>query len=122
MSRPAIQVLAWGIYLAVLTIILWIWWPNWLSVVQLGSAAVLVVLIAVLFTVAHRGGALGDAGAQAREVRVLPELSVGTVVIAIGLCGMLYGSEFGLFLVLINAGIVVLGLARLMSELRAEKP
>lgn len=115
MSRPAVQVLAWGIYLAVLTIILWIWWPNWLSVVQLGSAAVLVALIAVLFTVAHRGG-------DSREVRVLPEMSVGAVVIAIGLCGMLYGSEFGLFLVLISAGIVALGLARLITELRAERP
>ncbi|MGZ4202137.1 MAG: hypothetical protein ACXVRH_08775 [Thermoleophilaceae bacterium] len=120
MSRPGVQVLLWGTYLAVLTVILWIWWPNWLSVVQLGSAAVFVALVAILFTVAHRGGPLGDTKPEPTELRVLPDMSVGAALIAIGLCGMLYGSEFGLFLVLICAGIVALGVARLVSELRRE--
>jgi hypothetical protein len=120
-SRPAVQVLAWAVYLTVLTVILWIWWPHWLSVAELGGAAVVTALIAVVFTLAHRGGQLGDTPYEARELRSLPDLSVGPAIVAIALCGMLYGAEFGLFLVLICGGLLALGLVELAAELRTER-
>jgi uncharacterized BrkB/YihY/UPF0761 family membrane protein len=112
-NRPWVQVLMWGTYLAVLTIILWIWWPHWLSVLQLGLAAIVVALIAVGFTLFHRRRA------YSREVRRLSDISPGTVLVAIGLAGMLYGAEFGLFLVLIGGGIAVAGVAQLVVERRS---
>jgi hypothetical protein len=41
------------------------------------------------------------------------------VLVAIGLAGMLYGAEFGLFLVLIGGGIAVAGVAQLVVERRS---
>lgn len=114
MNRAHVQLLAWATYLAVLTVILWIWWPHWLSVTQLGSAAVTTAVIALIFLVA----------ARRRPVRDEPpprDLSVGAALTAIALCGMLYGAEFGVFLVLICAGLLVLGLVQLWKELRADR-
>jgi hypothetical protein len=119
-NRPAVQLLVWATYLAVLTVILWIWWPHWLSVVELGGAAVITALIAILFTLAHPRGAAGD-GAAPEDRRPSRDLSVGSVLIAIALCGMLYGAEFGFSLVLICAGLLVLGVVQLANELRAER-
>lgn len=112
MNRPTVQVLAWGTYLAVLTVILWIWWGHWMSVLQLGGAAIVIWLIAVGFALTHRRQS------HSREERRLPDVSPGTVLIAIGLAGMLYGAEFGLFLVLICGGIAAFGVAQLLIEFR----
>ena len=121
MNRPWVQVLAWGIYLAVLTIILWIWWPHWLSVVQLGSAAIATVLIAFGFVLIYRQGKLGATPKAGRERRVLADVSPGAALTGIALAGMLYGAEFGFFLVLICAGLLMLGVVQLGIELRAER-
>ena len=118
MNRAAVQVLAWGIYLAVLTVILWIWWPHWLSVVQLGGAAACTALIALAFVLIYRRG---DRPPRAPERRLLPDLSPGAAITGIALAGMLYGAEFGFFLVLICAGLLALGLAQLGIELRSER-
>jgi hypothetical protein len=120
-NRAWVQVLAWGIYLAVLTVILWIWWGHWLSVVQLGSAAVATGLIALAFVLVYRQGRLGHTPKAGRERRMLADLSPGAALTGIALCGMLYGAEFGFFLVLICGGLLVLGLAQLGIELWGER-
>ena len=121
MNRPWVQVLAWGTYLATLTIILWIWWGHWLSVLQLGSAAIAAVLIALAVVLVYRQGKLGATPKAGRERRVLADVSPGAALTGIALAGMLYGAEFGFFLVLICAGLLVLGVAQLGIELRAER-
>ena len=121
MNRPWVQVLAWGSYLAILTVILWIWWGDWLSVLQLGSAALVTWLIAFAFVVTYRQGRLGATPRAGRERRVLADVSPGAALTGIALAGLLYGAEFGFFLVLISAGLLVLGLVQLGIELRAER-
>jgi hypothetical protein len=120
-NRPAVQVLSWAIYLAVLTIILWIWWGHPLSLEELGGAAVVTALIAIVFTLAHRRGPVGDEPYEVGERRVLPDISFGAALIGIALSGMLYGAEFGLFLVLICGGLLIVGLAQVLIELRDER-
>lgn len=48
--------------------------------------------------------------------RLLPDLSYSTIAVAVGAAMMLNGVAFGLWLVLIGAGLVVLGLGGLARE------
>ena len=60
---------------------------------------------------------------DALSVGLLGGAAVAAWAVAGGfaLAGMLYGAEFGFFLVLISAGLLALGLGRLAAELRAER-
>jgi hypothetical protein len=117
MRRAALTVALWGAFLAVLTTALWIWFPDALSVGLLGGAAVAAWAVAGGFALAVRRWSRDDLG----DARALPEVSAGAAVTAVALAGMLYGAEFGFFLVLISAGLLALGLGRLAAELRAER-
>jgi hypothetical protein len=113
-NRAAVQVLIWAGWLSLLTIILWIWWGEILNTGELAAAAIVTALIA-------GGAALVARRPRAEEVRRLPEMSAGTVLIALALCGMLFGAEFGLFFVLICAELLAVGVAVLVRELRSER-
>jgi hypothetical protein len=109
MNRPAVQVLLWAGYLAALTIVLWVWWPERLNVGELGAAAIATAAIALVVMLEGRRRPSGRPHA-ARDV------SAGAALVAIALCGMLFGAEFGLFLVLICAGLLAMGLSILWRE------
>ena len=117
MNRGPVQVLIWAGWLGLLTIILWIWWGELLNTGELAAAALATAAIAGVYALFHRG----HGHDQPTEVRMLPDVSVGAAVTSIGLCGMLFGAEFGFFLVLICAGVTALGVGRLAVELSSER-
>jgi hypothetical protein len=110
-TRGWVQVLLWAGYLAVLTIVLWVWWGDRLNVGSLGAAAIVTAAIALL------AAALGRRRPR-QGAHVEPDLSVGASIVGIALSGMLFGAEFGLFLVVICAGLLVAGVAILWNERR----
>jgi hypothetical protein len=116
-NRPAVQVLIWAGWLTLLTVILWIWWGEILNTGELAGAALLTAAVAAGYAFFHRGRRQDEPS----EVRMLPDVSVGATVTALGLCGMLFGAEFGLFFVLICAGVTAVGVGRLAVELVSER-
>jgi hypothetical protein len=76
-----------------------------------GATIVLAVVLAVT--------GLGESAPP--RVLALPELSPPTVCVALGFVGMALGAVWGLWLVLIAAGFVLVGLAGVARELRAQR-
>jgi hypothetical protein len=111
MSRGWVQVLIWAGWLTALTILLWVWWGEEMNVASLGSAALATAAIGVFVALLNRRR-------PRQEARVERDFSVGASIVGIALCGMLFGAEFGLFLVLICAGLLVAGLGVLWNERR----
>jgi hypothetical protein len=115
MNRGWVQVLVWAGWLTALTILLWVWWGEELNVGSLASAAIGTALIGVAVALLNRR--------RTSERRYVsePDVSVGAALIGIALSGMLFGAEFGLFLVLVCAGLLVAGVAVLVAERRGER-
>ncbi|HEX8855324.1 MAG TPA: hypothetical protein VF752_06955 [Thermoleophilaceae bacterium] len=123
MRRAAIPLLAWAVLLTCSAVGLWIYSHSWLNATLISAAAALTYLIALGFVIRHRR--MPDAS-EARahpelSVRALPDLSFGSALIGIAIATMIFGAEFGLFLVYIGLGLLLFGVARLIFELRAER-
>jgi hypothetical protein len=104
-SRPAVVFLVWAAFLGVLALVLLAWTQSALmNGLLFGAAAGTVVL--ALFAL------------RAREPRrrTVPDLSLATALTAIGVALAVAGSAVGTWLVLIGAGLLVLGLAGLIRE------
>lgn len=95
-----------GLVLAVVAIIGWIWSEDVLPPAVFTGQAVACFAIAVF--IARRE--LAD------RARAIPDLSYATVAVGLGACAMLNGVAFGLWLVLIGAGITAFGLGGLVRE------
>lgn len=106
MTRPAVWLAAVGCVLAVVAIIGWIWSEDVLPPAVFTGQAIACIAIAVF--IARRE--LSD------RVRALPDLSYATVAVGLGASAMLSGVAFGLWLVLIGAGITAFGLGGLVRE------
>ena len=115
MSRAPLPLLAWAALLAGLAAMLWIWTGDAIPIGMLGGAAVMTLLITAAYALRHRGRAPPE------ERRAVPDVSLGATAAAIALAAMAYGAVFGLFLVFIGAGVLVLALARIALELRSER-
>jgi peptidoglycan/LPS O-acetylase OafA/YrhL len=107
-----------GVLLLVLTGVLIAFGPgDWLGYLELGGAACGAILIAALGIAAERRAARPDD----RGLRRLPDLSLPTVLVVIGVAVALDGLAFGLWLILIGLLIVLLGGAALVRELTDER-
>ena len=95
-----------GLVLSVVAIIGWIWSEDVLPPAVFTGQAVACFAIAAF--IARRE--LAD------RVRAIPDLSYATVAVGLGACAMLNGVAFGLWLVLIGAGITAFGLGGLVRE------
>jgi hypothetical protein len=104
-SRPSVVLLVWAGMLAALGLLLLGWTTKPLLLGLLFGAAALTAILAVL---AWRG--------RAPERRVVPDVSVATVLVALGLALLVTGTAFGLWLILIGAGISVVGLVAVARE------
>jgi hypothetical protein len=111
--------------------------------VLLAFAGLLAALAAVLAGFGERGLAVGlsfgasgacaltglallAAGRRAPDsdpdvVRPLPDLSPSTTALALGLVAIVLGVVFDLFLILIGAGVAVLGVVGLVRETRSQR-
>lgn len=107
-----------GVVLLVLSGVLVAFRPGaWLGYVELAAAGSGALLIAALAVAAERRAArTGDRGR-----RRLPDLSLPTVLVVIGIAVALDGLAFGLWLILIGLLIVLLGSAALLRELSDER-
>ena len=109
----ALVVLGWAAWLTVLVSVLLVWtpgdWLQWLPFVAAAGGAWLLGLFLLL-----RRRAAG-------EPRLVPDLSPATVLVALGAAALLNGASFGLWLVLVGAGILAIGLAGLVRELLAAR-
>lgn len=111
MSRAALWLGGVGLVLAALAVAGWIWSRSILPPAVFTGQAFACLAAAVI---------LGRRAPSERD-RFLPDLSYGTVALALGAAMMLNGVAFGLWLVLIGAGVAGLGLAWLLGELLAAR-
>ena len=109
MSRSARPNLAWAALLAASTGLLWAFTPTWMPLALLGGAAVLTLLVGLF--VALRPGPAEGPGAELD----VPEVSVATVGLAVGVALAGLGLVAGAWLVYVGAGVLgfaALGLVR----------
>jgi hypothetical protein len=103
-------VVYWAVVHGIFALVLLGWTTDALQVGMLGGSAVLFVLVG-LAILAYR----------APRLRVLPQLSVPTILLAFGIGSAISGVAFGLWLVLLGSGAIVIALAALANELVAER-
>jgi hypothetical protein len=109
---PSAWVALWAAMLAVLTAVQFLFGDlDWLTPVLLGAAAAGTLLLAGWLAV----------GRERDAPVVVPELSFSTTAVAAGVAGMVVGSELGLWLIYLGAGVTVLGIGGLVRERRAER-
>jgi hypothetical protein len=113
--RRSLPVAAWGAFLLALAAVALIFRPDSQTVVLGFGLAVSVIVAGGSVLRARRGRhAAGD-------VEYTPDLSVATVVAAVGVSLAIAGAEAGTWLVAIGLGIAVAGVGGLVRELRAER-
>ena len=105
MTRPSVVFLVWAGLLTALALALLAWTRSALENGLLFGAAAGVLLLAGL-------------ALRAREPRrrIVPDLSFPTALAAAGVGLAVAGSAFGMWLVLIGAGVLALGLVGLVRE------
>lgn len=118
--RPALVVLGWGILLLVLALPQFAFRVDDMSVALGFGGALFVVALAVIAGLALRRRGRGRRP-PARGAEPIPDLSLPTIVVALGISAAVVGAQVGLWLILIGAGTVALGTAGLVRELRAER-
>jgi hypothetical protein len=100
-----------ALWMGALALVLWLWTSDPLPPALLTGAAVALVLIAVYAATAS----------EATGSRTLARSSLPTVVIVLGIAMALNGLTFGLFLILIGAEVVALGIGGLVLQLLNER-
>ena len=107
MTRGAAPVLGWAAFLTVLLGVLVAWSSHdWLAKVVFAGAVLGAWSLAVVMLRPRR-----------ERVRVLPELSLSTIVVSVGVALLAGGALLGLWLLLIGAGVTLAGAAGLVREL-----
>jgi len=105
-------VLLWAAMLALFTAVMFLFGElDAISPLLLGGAALGTALLAVL-------GARGEHGDAPRDV---PDGSMATVALAVGVALLVGGSEVGTWMLAIGTGVVALGLGGLIRERRARR-
>lgn len=99
----------WGLFLAGLALMLLLWTSDALAISLLAIAAAATLAVAVPFLLGL---------AREPRARFVPDLSVSTAVVAIGLSLVVAGIAFGPWLWLLGLGVVAVGLAGVVAELR----
>lgn len=111
MKGPAAVLLGWALLLGVLGLVLAVWSDDALARgLLLGAAGGAAVLAGLALL----------AGKEPRR-RTVPDLSVSTALVAIGLAALVLGSVFGTWLVALGLGLALLGLAAVARELLSER-
>ncbi len=97
-------VLAWAALNAGLALMLTLWWQNALVNGMFWAAVAAVVALSLL------------AWRPRERPRLVPDLSVSTVVLAFGIAGLIAGSTFGAWNTYLAALVTAIGLAGLARE------
>jgi hypothetical protein len=111
MSAGWMSVIIWGVLLTILAVLHLVFGLRDLQFgLAIGVAAVVLAL-----------GTLLAARPPRERVRLLPENSYATVMLAVGVVMVALGLLFGQWLYLIGAGVAVLGAAGIARELLAAR-
>ncbi|MGD9734618.1 MAG: hypothetical protein AB7V58_03260 [Solirubrobacterales bacterium] len=115
-SKPAYPpIFAWGVFLAVLTLVGIVFFGTSESTpALLGGAAAFVIVLAVGLAVTRRSLQASGGGAD-------PDRSPATVWLALSLVLMALGAPLGLWLVYIGGGMAAFGVGGVVRELRAQR-
>ncbi|HWF32382.1 MAG TPA: hypothetical protein VG188_07485 [Solirubrobacteraceae bacterium] len=122
MRRGGVVLLAWGLWLGVLTAVQAAFRSvhgpfgvHWIEAAMLGATAVACVLAGLLLWM------LDSRGGSRERPRLLAGDSVATATLIAGLALALLGAGFGLWLVLIGVGVGSFGLGGLVRETLARR-
>jgi hypothetical protein len=119
MIGSARTLFVWSGFLGTLAIVLWaVFSGTWIEAALLGGAAVAVAATAATMLLRRSVSPGSDPDVE----RPLSELSVATTCVAAALAAILLGLQFGVWLVEIGGGLLVLGVGGLIRERRAEPP
>lgn len=122
MRGGAIPLAAWGTLLLILFIGNWIWDAKAVNAATAAFAAVVIFIAAGLLTWRAGRLALSKGGPEPDPVpEAVPRASSGAALIALSTATIVFGLEFASFLIYFGAGLLVLSVARLAVELRAER-
>lgn len=113
MRRAAVVLLGWGVWLGALTALQAVFAPKLIqfSIPAVAGAACVTAGL-VLWALDARHG-------QVERPRLITDSSLATVTLVVGLAVVLLGAGFGLWLILIGAGITALGFGGVVREQRA---
>jgi hypothetical protein len=103
-------ILAWAALNAALALLLTLWWQKPLPNGLFWAAVVVIVALALVAWRPHEPRA-----------RVVPELSVSTIVLAFGIAGLIAGSTFGDWNFFLSGLVTLVGLAGLARELAVQR-
>lgn len=112
MIRPSTVLMAWAAMLAVLTLVLVGFSPPQYVWALLGGAALALAPLGALMLMS---------GERDAAIRALPDTSLPTVVVAVGLSLVALGLAAGPWLIAIGVEVLLLGLFGLIRELRAQR-
>lgn len=113
MKRAAIWLLAWGVWLGILTAVQAVFAPK---LIQFAIPAVASMIgIAAGLTL----WASDAHGPGSERPRLISDTSFATVTLVAGAALVLLGGAFGLWLILIGVGIATVGLGGIVREQRA---
>jgi heme A synthase len=119
--RAGQVLLGWSALIGTWTVMLGIWSGDEVPVALFGAATLTMATLGVAVLVLGRRRSAPEESERVGEVRAVPDLSLGTFALAAGLTAMALGAVFGLFMVLMGAGLALAGAGRLASERRAER-
>jgi hypothetical protein len=112
MRRAAIVFAGFAALLGVSTLVQALMDGKTLPVGLLGGAAAASLLTSVGLFIA--GSAVPDTDPDLE--RPVPDASYATAILALGVCLVVFGFVFGVFMVLIGAGVALIGAAGLVRE------
>lgn len=121
MRGGAIPLLAWGMLLAILGAINWIWTGD---AIQVGTFAFAVLAVwagaGLLIALAGRVALRRGTPERSPEPETVPQASLGAVLAALAVSSILFGFVFGTFPIYFGAGLLIVSIGRLTIERRAE--
>jgi hypothetical protein len=108
--RRAAPLLFWSAVLSVLALVLTVWstW-DWQAIAMLWSAPAATLVWALIEW---------RAGPPVERPRAAPDVSLSTLVVALGALGLVLGAVTGLWAAIVGAGFVVAGGAGVLRERR----
>lgn len=122
MRGGAIPLLVWGLILAVLYALIFVWTGKGLHAALAAAALVATFGTAFAFVALRPREALkkGEPPAS-EEPRAVASASYGAVLLGLGITALVYGLVFGQFLVYFGAGLIVVAIGVLTRENYAQR-
>ncbi len=113
--RGALPVLGWAAWITALAAVLYVWTPgSWMQWTPFAAAAGVAWLLGVGLVLRRRA---------VPELRLVPDLSFATVLLAFGIASLVNSPSFGLWLALVGGELVLIALFWLGYEvLTARRP